>query len=215
MSFLSFVPASFASVRAVPRVAMSLALVLGLSACNLSNFALPGMASEPPEEDIVMRWDHRPEAMSWTATAFAALDTHASVLPTIVPDDIAQWCPAYPDAPEADREAFWAGLMSALARHESTWNPEAVGGGGRWFGLVQISPATARHYGCQAGSGQALLDGSANISCAMRIWAETVPRDGVVAAGRGGVAADWGPFVQSQKREEMRQWISTQPYCAN
>ncbi len=163
--------------------------------------------------DLVMRWDHRPEAANWTTTAFAALETHAAVLPTIVPADIAQWCPAYETASETDREAFWVGLMSALARHESTWNPEAVGGGGRWFGLVQISPATARSYSCDATSGSALTNGAANISCAMRIWATTVARDGVVSAGRGGVAADWGPMVQSSKREEMRSWISQQPYC--
>ncbi|ABD54785.1 transglycosylase SLT domain-containing protein [Jannaschia sp. CCS1] len=200
MSILSF------SVRG----AASAVSILLLSACS----ALPFGQSSAPVDDPVMRWDHRPEATNWTAMAFTALDTHAAVLPEIVPTDIAQWCPAYEDAPHEDREAFWTGLMSALARHESTWNPQAVGGGGRWFGLVQISPATARYYGCEATSGQALLNGAANISCAMRIWAETVPRDGVVAAGRGGVAADWGPFVQAPKREEMRQWISSQPYCA-
>lgn len=200
----------------VARFGASVTAVLSLTACNaLSDISFPGFAREPAVvEAPVMRWDHRPDGESWTATAFAALDTHASVLPTLVPADIAQWCPAYPEAPLENREAFWTGLMSALARHESTWNQQAVGGGGRWFGLVQISPATARHYGCQATSGQALLDGDANISCAMRIWATTVPRDGVVAASRGGVAADWGPFVQAPKREEMRQWISSQPYCA-
>lgn len=198
----------------VPRAAVGLAMVLSLSACNvLADISFPRFGAAEAVEDPVMRWDHRPEATNWTSMAFTALETHASVLPTLVPDDIEQWCPAYPDAPLENREAFWTGLMSALARHESTWNPEAVGGGGRWFGLVQISPATARHYGCQATSGQALLSGSANISCAMRIWATTVPRDGVVAAGRGGVAADWGPFVQAAKREEMRAWISSQPYC--
>lgn len=155
-----------------------------------------------------------PEAGQWTRTALEALETHASVLPTLVPEDIAEWCPAYAENTEAEREMFWVGLLSALARHESTWNPEAVGGGGRWFGLVQISPATARHYGCGATNGSALTNGAANISCALRIWARTVPRDGVVAAGRGGVAADWGPFVQANKREEMRAWIRQQPYCA-
>lgn len=199
----------------VLRLAAGVVAISVLASCaTLANLELPQFGAEEVVEDPVMRWDHRPEASTWTATAFAALDTHAAVLPTLVPGDIDQWCPAYPDAPEADREAFWVGLMSALARHESTWNPEAVGGGGRWFGLVQISPATARHYGCQATSGQALLNGSDNISCALRIWATTVPRDGVVAASRGGVAADWGPFVQANKREEMRAWISSQPYCA-
>lgn len=200
-------------VRACSALSACLALVV-LPAC--SDLNVPGLNRAPDTalDDIVMRWDHRPEAGEWTRTAFAALDTHAAVLPALVPADIEQWCPGYPEASEAEREMFWTGLLSALARHESTWNPQAVGGGGRWHGLVQISPATARHYGCQATSGSALQNGSANISCALRIWAQTVPRDGVVAAGRGGVAADWGPFVQSEKREEMRQWISSQPYCA-
>ncbi|QXT38711.1 transglycosylase SLT domain-containing protein [Gymnodinialimonas ceratoperidinii] len=197
------------------RLGVSLIAVIGLTACNaLSDVSLPGFEREAAVVEVpVMRWDHRPDGASWTATAFSALETHAAVLPTVLPADIANWCPAYPDAPLENRQAFWTGLMSALARHESTWNQQAVGGGGRWFGLVQISPATARHYGCAATSGQALLDGDANVACAMRIWAQTVPRDGVVAASRGGVAADWGPFVQGSKREEMRQWISSQPYC--
>jgi hypothetical protein len=42
----------------------------------------------------------------------------------------------------------------------------------------------------------------------------TVPRDGVVAANGGGIAADWGPFHQAAKREEMRTWVRAQPYCA-
>ncbi len=103
--------------------------------------------------------------------------------------------------------------MSALARYESTWNPRAVGGGGRWFGLVQIAPATARHYGCGATSGRALKDGAANLRCAIRIMAQTVPRDGVVAARGRGVAADWGPFHDPAKRAQMAAWTRAQPYC--
>ncbi len=207
-SFLSRACSAFASCLAL----------MALPACaTLADLNLPTFGREAPDvalNDVAMRWDHRPEAGEWTRTAFTALETHAAVLPTLVPNDIAEWCPAYPDASTTERQMFWTGLLSALARHESTWNPEAVGGGGRYFGLVQISPATARFYGCEASSGSALLDGSANISCALRIWAQTVPRDGVVAAGRGGVAADWGPFVQAEKREDMRAWISSQPYCA-
>jgi hypothetical protein len=162
-----------------------------------------------------MRWDHVPQADAWEVAGLAALDSHAAILPDIVPADIDRWCPAYPDANEAQRSAFWLGLMSSLARHESTWNEAAVGGGGRWFGLMQISPTTARNFGCQASSGQALLDGGANVSCALRIWAETVPRDGVIAEGRKGIAADWGPFHPSQahKGEDIRTWVRAQPYC--
>ena len=88
--------------------------------------------------------------------------------------------------------------MSALAKHESTYRPWAVGGGGRWYGLLQILPATARGYKCNARTGQSLKDGAANLSCAVRIMAHTVPRDGVIHGYRGrkgqGVTADWGPM---------------------
>lgn len=183
-----------------------------LSGCvSSTNFSTSGGI----DDAFPMRWDHVPQAPEWEAAGLAALDGPAAALTDLVPADIDSWCPAYEQAKQPQREAFWLGLMSALARHESTWNEAAVGGGGRWYGLVQISPATARHYGCQATSGAELLDGSANVSCALRIWAQTVPRDGVVAEGQGGIAADWGPMhpSQSRKREDIRAWMQDQPYC--
>jgi uncharacterized protein YceK len=195
------------------RSVILLTATLVLSACatvmpgDLSN-SMSSSAYAPP-----MRWDHHPDSDAWTEAAFSALESHGAVLPTVLPADIEAWCPAYPDASEAERQAFWAGLISTLAKHESTWNPRAVGGGGRWFGLVQIAPATARGYGCAARSGEALKDGVSNLSCAIRIMAHTVPRDGVVSSGMRGVAADWGPFHSSRKREDMRSWVSAQPYC--
>jgi len=184
-----------------------LGLAVTLSACVFTSAAT--------DLDPVMRWDHVPASDAWEAASFAALDSHAAVLPTLVPEDIEQWCPAYPDASQTEREAFWVGLMSALAQHESTWRPQLVGGGGRWFGLVQISPATARYYGCQATSGEALLNGSDNVRCAYRIWAHTVARDNRVSEGNRGVAADWGPMhsSQSHKRDDIRDWVSSQSYC--
>ena len=188
-------------------------LVAGSAALMLSScVAVPSPA---PAADLPppMRWDFHPEAIAWSAASFAALDTHAAALPALVPGDIDAWCPAYADADEVQREAFWVGLISSLAEYESTWNPDAVGGGGRWFGLVQISPATARGYGCAATTGSALRDGPANLQCAMRIWAATVSRDGVVSEGRRGVAADWGPMSNGTRREQIREWVSQQSYC--
>ncbi|MBF9031998.1 transglycosylase SLT domain-containing protein [Rhodobacterales bacterium HKCCE3408] len=178
-----------------------------LSACNI----VPGHASG---ELPVTRWDFRPDGGLWTQASLSMLDGPAAGLTEMVPADINSWCPEYPGATTAERAAFWTGLLSALAQHESTWNPAAVGGGGQWYGLVQIAPATARAYGCEANSGAALQDGPANLRCALRIWSTTVARDGVIAAGGGGIAADWGPMATHSKREDMRAWISQQPYCA-
>lgn len=164
----------------------------------------------------VTRWDHRPEAAVWTRTALEALAEDGEALVATVPGDIAEWCPAYAANGGEARAAFWVGLMSALAKHESTWNPAAVGGGGLWVGLLQIDPRTARGYRCEADSSAELKDGAGNLACAVRIMARQVPRHGVVAGGPGnwgGVAADWGPMRSATKRAEMVAWTREQPYC--
>ena len=160
-----------------------------------------------------VRWGTKNGRSSWTRSIITGLRGHASNIPDIVPRDIHDWCPAYPSAGRDQREAFWAGLISALAWHESTHRPTAVGGGGLWYGLVQIYPDTARRYGCKARTGQALKDPEDNLSCALRIMAVTVERDKVVSRGMKGVAADWGPFHSRRKRTDMMEWTRSQDYC--
>ena len=160
------------------------------------------------------RWTHQPNHVLWNRTALSALKTHGRPLVDSVPADVTNWCPRYPQANRDDRAAFWVGFMSALAKFESTYRPKAVGGGGRWHGLLQILPATARGYGCNVGTGAALQNGAANLSCAVRIMAVTVPRDGVIyAPGGRGVAADWGPMRSRAKRADMASWLRRQSYC--
>ena len=185
---------------------------VGLAASVLVGCSASGSNDAP--QGPTMRWDHLPNGALWTQETMAALRGHGAALLDVVPNDIDRWCPGYVEGDAETRAMFWTGLISALAEHESTWNPSAVGGGGLWFGLVQIAPATARGYGCGAGSGAALQDGVANLRCGVRIMASTVPRDNVVSQGMRGVAADWGPFHQSRKREDMRRWVSSQSYCA-
>lgn len=159
------------------------------------------------------RWEHVPGSLLWTRAALSALKDHGAPLASMVPADITDWCPAYPLAAADKRRAFWVGFLSALAKHESTFRPQAVGGGGRWYGLLQILPQTARGYDCRAGSGAALQHGPENLSCAIRIMAHTVSRDGVVSRGMRGVAADWGPLHSSEKRSDMMRWTRAQSYC--
>lgn len=154
--------------------------------------------------------------MLWTRAALSALKAHASPLVQMVPRDITQWCPAYATNDDAQRRAFWVGYMSALAKYESTYEVRAVGGGGKWFGLLQIQPSTARGYKCHVGTGEGLRNGAANLSCAARIMAHTVRRDGVIHGYDGkwrGVSADWGPMRSEAKRHEMATWLKTQNYC--
>lgn len=165
------------------------------------------------KEEITARWDGQPGAEEWTEATLEALEGHGAALVETVPADIATYCPAYPEADETKRKAFWVNMLAALAKHESTYRPTASGGGGKWHGLLQISPGTARGYGCNAKSAADLKDGAANLSCAIRIMAVTVPRDGVISRNMRGIAADWGPFHQSRKRSDMQAWTSASPYC--
>lgn len=158
-------------------------------------------------------WAHLAGSDLWTRSALSALKSHGAPLVEMIPADIKDWCPAYPNASEARRQAFWVGFLSRLAKHESTYRAQVVGGGGRWYGLLQILPATARGYGCRARSGSALKHGPSNLSCALRIMAVTVPRDGVVSRRGRGVAADWGPLVNGRKRADMQAWTRDQSYC--
>ena len=184
-------------------ICVALALALP-AACTQASMSTKGPA--------VMRWDHRPEAQHWTQASLTALQTHGAALPQVVPEDIETFCPGYEEASLEERRLFWIGLLSALAKHESTWRPDAAGGGGRWIGLLQIAPSTAQAYGCAADDVAELKNGAANLSCAIRIMSRTVTRDRVVAQG-GGVAADWGPMTAAPKRAEMAQWTRSQPYC--
>ncbi|MGC1494292.1 MAG: transglycosylase SLT domain-containing protein [Sulfitobacter sp.] len=163
------------------------------------------------------RWQHMQGHQMWTRAALSALKSHGQPLVDLVPADIDTWCPAYRRASDQDRRAFWVGFMSALAKYESTYKPWAVGGGGKWYGLLQILPGTARGYDCNVGTGEALKNGAANLSCAVRIMAHTVPRDGVIhgyKGGRGrGVTADWGPMHSKAKRGDMAGWLRRQNYC--
>lgn len=168
------------------------------------------------------RWEHRPGHKDWTAAAMKAVLSHGAPLTQTVPDDYRDWCPAYKENDALRRAMFWVGFMSALAKHESTYRADAVGGGGLWYGLLQILPSTARLYNCQAKTGEALKDGGLNLSCATRIMSKTVARDQIIhgffpetSRKYQGVTQDWGPMHSSAKREEMAAWTRRQAYCVS
>jgi hypothetical protein len=161
-----------------------------------------------------MQWDHHPEGPEWTESTLVALSTKDQELSERVPADIQTWCPGYQTASVEERRAFWAGLLSAVAKYESTWNENASGGGGRWIGLMQIDPRSAANYGCSATSVGALKDGEANLECAVEIMSTQIAKDGLVAGGGNrGIGRDWAPLRSSEKRSAMAAWTSQQPYC--
>jgi soluble lytic murein transglycosylase-like protein len=168
----------------------------------------------PASAQPVMRWDHRPEAQAWTKSTMAAIATEDSNLAARVPADIEGWCPAYEKASIENRRAFWSGLLSAVAKYESSWNPAATAGKGRYIGVMQISPKSAANYNCDATTSKLLKDGAANLQCAVKMMARQVGRDGLVAGdGNRGIGRDWMPLHKKAWRADMKAWTSKQAYC--
>lgn len=162
--------------------------------------------------DVPARWNHRPEAAAWNTATMRALQTHGASMLTQVPRDAETFCPGYAQASPAERAGVYVALLSGLARYESSWNPRAAGGGGRYQGLMQISPATARFHRCDLPA-EGLYDGAANLACAVRIASAAVTRDGVIASGRGGIAADWPPLRDATRRAEVAGFTRSLPQC--
>lgn len=162
------------------------------------------------KEKPAMRWGEGNE--EWTAAALQALNEEGVTLLSTVPSDVLQFCPGYASQSRENRAAFWAGLLSSVARHESRHVETAKGGGGRYLGLMQISRPAASANGC----GGSLLDGSDNLRCAVRIMARHVVRDNAIAGGKSGwrgVARDWMPLRSSSKRADIASWTRKQSYC--
>ncbi|MRX51591.1 transglycosylase SLT domain-containing protein [Paracoccus sp. S-4012] len=193
--------------------ALPLAL-LALAACESTTttaaIAPAPQAAALSEAPPAMRWGNTRGGDAWRREVLAALDADGVNLIQRVPGDVASFCPGFASAEPHERKAFWAGLLSSLAKHESTWNPQARGGGGKWLGLMQIAPATWRGYGC---TGE-ILDGGDNLSCAVRIMNKQVGRDGVIAGGgKHGVGRDWAPMRSASKRADIAGWTKAQSYC--
>ena len=162
------------------------------------------------------RWEYRAGGALWSRVALSAVESHGAALLDVVPKDIDDWCPAYADNPPEARAAFWVGLLSTVSRYESTWKPRAVGGNGRWFGLMQIYPPTAEFRNCRVQTGEGLKSGPDNLNCAIRIMAITVPRDQAISVKDTrwrGVAADWGPVRNDRMRRDMQRYSKRQSYC--
>ena len=200
------------------RSTLSLTCALTLACAQLAGcttLKVPDLTALLPSDFLpVMHWDARAEAADWTRATMTAVAAHDTELALTVPADIATFCPSYAKASLASRRAFWVGLVSATARHESGFNPAAVGGHGKYIGLMQISPRTANHYACTAQSPAALKNGPANLTCAVEIFAPHIAADGMVAGnGSRGIGRDWGPFRSKAARDDIAKWTSAQAYC--
>lgn len=199
------------------RAALALAAIAGmqlLSAPAQSQSALPAAS-----------WDHKADGKAWTQMTLDAIGQHGMGMVNIVPSDIAAYCPAYANADQTRRAAFWMGLLSRLSKWESNYKPEeryteafpdAHGNRVVSRGLLQISIESGRGYGCVIPQAEALHEPVVNLACGVRIMNRLVTRDGLISNTSPdwlGAARYWSPFRKQARRTDLQNWTKVQAYC--
>lgn len=112
---------------------------------------------------------------------------------------------------EAEAHGIDPAIIFAMAFYESTYRPDAIGGGGSSLGLLQVQPrwhgARMERLGCTD-----LLDPCQNVTVAVDYLAEQIDRyggdlaKGLTAYNRGHYAGTITYYAKSvmQKAEELR-----------
>jgi len=195
---------------------------LAVSACA----ALPQAPSPVEPSPFSAAWDGEAgDAARWTRWLSEDLENHRSALVDLIPADAAEFCETWPRLTRRGREQVWITLISAMAKHESDFDPRASFDeppplSERSIGLLQLSLSDAVEFRCDFTTEVQIEDARRNLDCAVQILATLVPRDGVVGGGSGrdrlGAAGYWS-VLNMRGHADARAFIVAQttalPIC--
>jgi Transglycosylase SLT domain len=163
----------------------------------------------------------------WTKAAETA--AAASSLSKQTPADVTNFCPNYANLATEQRNMFWAGLLSAMARPESNYKPGAIytenftdGSGKKVIsrGLLQISieSANQKRYACGIKKSEDLHDSTTNLSCGVKILEAWVINDNTIASYTTGQARGGGRYWSVLRKAnnhlpEITGNTASMPFC--
>jgi len=182
-----------------------------------------GSAVAPPSNLPAAQWGRSAERDAWTVAVLAEVRAGAGRIwaASFQPSDIGDFCPGYAKATEEERQAFWGGLVSAIAAQETRgFDPRAEfteRDGTVSVGLLQLTPPEPSRYDCGFLTEGNVREAIPNLRCGVRILAYQVERDGVIASGTDaatarGAARYWGPMRRAG-RGKAAAWTAAQDYC--
>lgn len=146
-----------------------------------------------------------------------------SALTSLVPADIATFCPAYAQQDGQGRANFWRGLLLAMVGPESGFRTTAS----LWeegdlqqfsIGLLQLSYTDRANYGCDFANEADIADPSRNLACGVRIMTKLVGKHSAIGARSGnqwlGGAGYWSVLrTTSDARAGIIRATSSLPVC--
>jgi len=159
----------FPLTRRILLTVTALAVMVLTAQCQTRNSAAGTQAANPPTKPApATPLDAKKAALGgttwnpdWDAIVENAIPPE--MLSPQVPRDVARFCPRFYDMSETDKRAFWAYFFQALAGAEAGLNPttradhsepevsvpdSVTGMSGRTEGLLQLTYADAKRYGC-------------------------------------------------------------------
>lgn len=143
-------------------------------------------------------------------------------LTSVVPRDIASFCPAYASQGPADRAIFWRALLTAIVKPESNYQTAtAYWEDGRQqqysLGLLQLSYNDNAGYSCGFTTEAQVTNPDRNLACGIRIVSKLVRRDGRIGGdgdNTSGAAAYWSTLRSSSRaRAEIIGITAELPVC--
>ena len=211
-------PATSASVPVPARATPGLTAAGGDNSARVSTL-LAAIARQPSPP--ATRWGSANGRDAWTAAALDEVRNGGKALwrDGFTPIGLETFCPGYAAKGEADRQAFWVGLLSSMARWETSgYNPTTVyreSNGELSIGVLQLSVTDSRT--CPWIDEATIRQAEPNVRCGIRILARDVVRDGMIAEGTNkttarGAARYWGP-MRTVKRDDVAAWTAGQTYC--
>jgi hypothetical protein len=133
-----------------------------------------------------------------------------------IPGDVADFWAGYADADEDGRRQFWLMLISAVARMESSFDPNCVYHeppplGVDSIGLMQLSLGDTV-YGCAFTDEASVKDPEKNLRCSVKIIDRLVARDGRIGGDndhrREGAAAYWSTLREPKPgKRDARAYV--------
>lgn len=164
--------------------------------------------------DYSLSWDNAPERKAWSVQLFASVSERKAQLEQGNPDT---FLVGYSTLSPERQNKFWAELIIAVAKFESSWNPHNIYHeppplGVDSVGLLQLSYEDQAHYGLEPLSRQAksLEDPVVNLRCGVKIFATLVAKDNIIAASSAGshrgAARYWSVLRAGHHLDEIRAW---------
>jgi hypothetical protein len=181
--------------------------------------AIPETGTTPDQQasavlvssDCSLSWDDAPERKAWSASLVSSVTNLMAKLEQGNPNT---FLAGYSNLSPALQIKFWAELLVAVAKFESSWNPHDIYHEPHPLnedsvGLLQLSYQDQANYSLEPlnQGAKSLEDPLVNLRCGVKIFATLVGRDRTVASSANGkyrgAAAYWSTLRAGHKVDQI------------